>query len=260
MPSARPFFTFTGFSYIVSAMRNIFIADAHLRSPDDHNYRMLLEFLATLRGSTDTLFILGDLFEFWIGHRSVPYRHYLPVLDALQDLQVNGTEIVYFEGNHDFHMGPFFEKTLQARIFRGPAVLELEGRKVYLCHGDEMNRRDRAYRLLRFVFHSRLTKMLALIVPPAFPSFIADRLGRKSKKSHKIKREKWDYPSIIRSFAAARFAAGCDVVITGHFHLPFHEHSSGNPRHLLVSLGDWITHFTYAEWSDGSISLKRFPA
>lgn len=239
-------------------MRHIFIADAHLRSPADHNYQMLLRFLSGLRGTTDTLFILGDLFEFWIGHRTVPYNHYQPVLKALDDLRSSGTHIVYFEGNHDFHMGPFFEKTLQARIFTGPAVVDLDGKKVFLCHGDEMNERDYSYRLLRFVFHSRLTKALAMLVPPAVPSFIADRLGRRSRKSHKIKREKWDYRSIIRSFAAARFAAGCDVVVTGHFHLPLQEQGPGDPGRILVSLGDWITHFTYGEWSDGAIVLRRF--
>lgn len=239
-------------------MRHIFIADAHLRGPADHNYRMLLRFLSGLRGTTDTLFIMGDLFEFWIGHRTVPYSHYLPVLEALRELHSTGTRIVYFEGNHDFHMGPFFEDTLQASLFTGPALLELEGKKVFLCHGDQMNERDYAYRLLRLVFHSRLTKALALAVPPALPSFIADRLGRRSRKSHKSNREKWDYRSIIRSFAAARFAAGCDIVITGHFHLPFQEQFPDDPRRLIVSLGDWITHFTYGEWSDGTIVLKCF--
>jgi UDP-2,3-diacylglucosamine hydrolase len=239
-------------------MRHIFIADAHLRGPTDHNYRMLLRFLSGLRGTTDTLFIMGDLFEFWIGHRTVPYSHYLPVLEALRDLRLSGTHIVYFEGNHDFHMGPFFEETLQARLFTGPALFELEGKKVFLCHGDQMNEKDYPYRLLRLVFHSRLTKALALMVPPAVPSFIADRLGRRSRKSHKSNREKWDYRSIIRSFAAARFAAGCDIVVTGHFHLPFREQVADEPLRLIVSLGDWITHFTYGEWSDGTIVLKRF--
>lgn len=93
-------------------MRAIFIADAHLRHEGDENYRLLVEFLTELRGTVDTLFILGDLFEFWIGYETVPFTHYLPILKKLQELAENGTEIVYLEGNHDFHMGPFFTKTL----------------------------------------------------------------------------------------------------------------------------------------------------
>ena len=86
-------------------MRSIFIADAHLRNPGDANYRELLRFLAGLRGNTDTLYILGDLFEFWIGYSTTPFIQYLPILEELRLLTAGGTAIVYFEGNHDFHMG-----------------------------------------------------------------------------------------------------------------------------------------------------------
>ncbi|KAF0219475.1 MAG: UDP-2 3-diacylglucosamine [Geobacteraceae bacterium] len=239
-------------------MRKVFIADAHLRNPGDENYRILLDFLAGLEGSTDTLFILGDLFEFWIGYRNVPFHHYIPVLDQLRRLREHGVDIVYFEGNHDFHMGPFFEETLQARVFSGPAIFSLDGKQVYLCHGDQMNRKDHTYRLLRFMLHSPLTRALTLIVPPAVASLIAVWMGGKSRKSHKERRVKWDYMKIVKDFAAARFAAGCDVVVTGHFHIPFIERSGEGPKRVLLSLGDWITHFSYGEWVDGEISLKTY--
>lgn len=108
-------------------MRAIFIADAHLRQPGDENYRLLMEFLAGLRGNVDTLYILGDLFEFWIGYDPVPFTHYLPLLDRLRELVDSGVRIEYFEGNHDFHMGPFFTETLRATVHPGPAVVDIRG-------------------------------------------------------------------------------------------------------------------------------------
>lgn len=239
-------------------MRKVFIADAHLKNPEDENYRILLDFLAGLEGNTDTLFILGDLFEFWIGYRSVPFPHYFPVMDKLRHLKEHGTDIVYFEGNHDFHMGPFFEETLQAQVFKGPAILDIYGKRVYLCHGDQVNSRDHTYRLLRFMLHSPLTKALTHIVPPAVALYIADWMGNKSRMSHKERRVKWDYAKILKDFAAARFAAGCDVVVTGHFHAPFQERSTEGSERILLSLGDWITQFSYGEWGDGGISLKTY--
>jgi UDP-2,3-diacylglucosamine hydrolase len=236
-------------------MRKVFIADAHLREPTDENYRLMLEFLSTLPGSADTLFILGDLFEFWIGYKDIPFPHYLPILEKLRDIHDHGVSIVYLEGNHDFHMGPFFEETLHATIHTGPTRFNLDGKELYLCHGDEINSRDYSYRLLRMLFHSGFTKALTHVVPPAVPIFIADRLGRKSRSRHGERKLKWDYPSLIRSFAADRFAEGCDVMITGHFHVPFTE-TTGN--RLLVSLGDWITHFSYAEWENGKFELKSY--
>ncbi|MEI8355203.1 MAG: UDP-2,3-diacylglucosamine diphosphatase, partial [Deltaproteobacteria bacterium] len=132
-------------------MRKVFLADAHLKKPEDFNYRTLLQFLTGLKGNTDTLYILGDLFEFWLGHDKFPFPHYRPVLEKLEELHRSGVAIVYFEGNHDFHMGPFFEKTIHAEVYRGPEVLFLDGKKVYFCHGDQVINADYGYKLYRFL-------------------------------------------------------------------------------------------------------------
>lgn len=241
-------------------MRKVFIADAHLRNPEDENYRKLLRFLAGLTGTTDTLFILGDLFEFWIGYRRVPFTHYFPVLEQLRKLTESGTRIIYFEGNHDFHMGPFFTETLNARVYRGPAIIDIDGKKVYLCHGDQINTRDIGYRLLRFVMHNRLSGALVPIIPAGGVSALAVRMSRASKQIRQVRTTKstWDYLTILRQFAAARFTEGCDMMITGHFHQPLLEKSARGGERTLLALGDWITQFSYGEWTDGELSLKTY--
>jgi UDP-2,3-diacylglucosamine hydrolase len=239
-------------------MRKIFIADAHLQNENDPNYRLLLEFLAGLPGNTDTLFILGDLFEFWIGYPEVPFSHYLPVLEQLRHLREKNVEIVYFEGNHDFHMGFFFEETLRAKVCCGPAEFDLGGKKVYLCHGDQINRADYGHRLLRSLLHNRLTRALIPLVPPAVASRIAERMGRGSKRNHVARRNKWDYAAILREFAADRYREGYDAVVSGHFHLPLLEQTENGKKRTLLSVGDWITHYSYGEWEDGEFSLKKF--
>lgn len=237
-------------------MRAIFIADAHLRQPGDQNYRLLMEFLAGLRGNVDTLYILGDLFEFWIGYDPVPFTHYLPLLDRLRELVDSGVRIEYFEGNHDFHMGPFFTETLRATVHPGPAVIDIQGERFYLCHGDEVNRKDYPYRLLRFILHSSLTRAATRIVPPAVTCRIAVGMSRESRKNHGRRRHRWDYAAILRTFAAERFREGCRAVVAGHFHQPFIDRN--NDGTVLLSLGDWLTHYTYGEWSDGTLSLKTY--
>jgi UDP-2,3-diacylglucosamine hydrolase len=241
-----------------AVMRSIFIADAHLRNPGDENYGKLLRFLSGLRGNTDTLYILGDLFEFWIGYRTTPFVQYLPILEELRLLADGGTAIVYFEGNHDFHMGPFFRETLKAEVHKGPAIIDLEGKRVYLCHGDQVNRADTGYHLLRFLLHNPLTCAIVPIFPAGLAVRIADGMGRASRQGHRQREVKWDYSAILREFAAARFREGCDTVISGHFHVPLLETSGEHGERTLLSLGDWITHFTYGEWLDGELFLKRF--
>ena len=237
-------------------MKRVFIADAHLRNPSDDNYQLLLHFLSDIRGTVKTLFILGDLFEFWIGYDEKTFPHYLPVLDSLQKLAESGVEIVYFEGNHDFHLGKFFSETLRATIYTNPAILDLDGKRVYICHGDQINIQDYGYRLLRFLLHSPATKALFPLFPPALVFSIAKHLSCRSKKHHQERNKKKDYKSLLTRFAEYQFKNGCDAVVTAHFHFP-HLSVAENGRTLL-SLGDWITQFNYGEFSSGKFSLHSY--
>lgn len=238
-------------------MRKIFIADAHLINPDDDNYRKILKFLATLRGTTDTLYILGDLFEYWIGYRTVPSPAYTPVVRELQALRDSGVSIVYLEGNHDFHLEPFF-KTLGIEVHRGPAEVIIDGKRVYLCHGDQINNKEIGYRLLRSVLHGCIIKMLTGAAPISLTAAIARKMSHSSKKNHGSNRVRWDFRGILKAFAANRFQTGYDIVISGHFHTPFMEITDNGSERVLISLGDWISQFSYAEWKDGKVTLKEY--
>lgn len=238
-------------------MRTIFLADAHLVAPADRNYRLLLKFLAALPGNTETLIIMGDLFDFWLGFPSQPFRQYDKVLDALQNLTRNGCRLVYFEGNHDFHLGNVFRQRLGAEIHTGPAIMELQGKRLFLCHGDQINRADRGYRLLRLLLHNRLVAAAVTCFPPSLATLIKDRLQHSSRAGYRSKSERWDYRQIIRQFALATRGKGCDGLVTGHFHMAFCEELEGHPFTIL-SLGDWMEQFTYGEMADGRLLLRSY--
>lgn len=236
-------------------MRSIFLADAHLKQETDENYRLLLRFLSSLKGNTDTLYIMGDLFEFWIGYPSCPFPRYLPVIHALGELRASGVRIEYFEGNHDFHLGPVFETELRATVHRTPIVKKISSETVYLCHGDQINTRDYGYRLQRAIFHSPVTRLLTYIVPPTAADRLASLLSGMSRSKHNKRKRRWDYRALITTFAHDRFAEGIDTVITGHFHLPFHEKT---PAGAILSVGDWITQYSYGEYNAEGFHLRTF--
>lgn len=238
-------------------MRTIFLADAHLASPDDHNYRMILRFLRELEGKTEALFIMGDLFDFWLGFPSQPFRQYDGVLEALQSLKKSGCRLVYFEGNHDFHLGSVFSEKLGAEIHPGPAIRVVQGRRLFLCHGDQINRLDRGYRLLRLLLHNRVTAAAVSHFPPSLALRIKDRLQRSSRAGYQVKTARWDYRRIIRDFAGSVREQGCEGLVTGHFHLAFREELEGVPFTIL-SLGDWMEQLTYGEMADGQLLLKSY--
>jgi len=236
-------------------MHAIFIADAHLRNPADENYRLMLRFLEELPAGIDRLFILGDFFEFWLGDSPEPFPHYRPVLDALRNLTDRGVELFFFEGNHDFHLERYFSTAFNARVFPDATTLTMDGRRLFLCHGDLVNRDDRGYLLLRALFRSPLVRLLARVIPPAVPAWIALRLGNHSKGKHKAASSRWDYLQLVREFAAQQFRSGHDVVVTAHFHRPLQEEHGAT---TLLALGDWISQFSYGEWQDGALTLKTY--
>ena len=239
-------------------MRTIFLADAHLVAPADPNYRLLLRFLRELEGSTETLFIMGDLFDFWLGFPTNPFGQFEEVIGCAPVTGRGGCRLVYFEGNHDFHLGAVFRHRMGAEVHSGPAVMNVQGRRLYLCHGDQINRHDHGYRLLRLLLHSSLAAAAVSRVPASLALRIKEYLQRASRAGYQVRNRRWDYHAIIRTFADSVREQGCDGLVTGHFHLAFCEELPGAPFTVL-SLGDWMGQFTYGEIADGKLTLQVYP-
>jgi UDP-2,3-diacylglucosamine hydrolase len=238
-------------------MRAIFLADAHLHHPDDPNYRALLSFLESLQGAVDTLCILGDLFDFRVGFPALSFPEQEPLLAALKRLSTAGTRLIYLEGNHDFHLDPDLTDRLGAEIHAGPVSLELQGKQLFLCHGDLINKADWRYRFLHLLLRNRVTARIGHLVPAAAVQGARRRLQHSSKKSYSQHRQRWDYVSIIREYATSIRLQGYDALLLGHFHLPLTEQHG---QFTLVSLGDWLTQYSYAEMIDGELVLLTYPA
>ena len=238
-------------------MRAIFIADAHLVSPDDTNYRQLLSFLRTLEGELDTLYIVGDLFDFWLGFPSHPFIQYNSLLDALEQLVVRGCRLVYFEGNHDFHLGPIFSQRLQAEIHTGPAIECVQGKQLYICHGDQINKDDHLYLLLRFLLRTGIVAASIRHFPPSWAEKIREHLQRRSQAGYHAKTARWDYRQILLDFGRQLQHQGCDGLVAGHFHLALCENVS-ETSFTVLSLGDWMEQLTYGEMLDGELRLMSY--
>lgn len=240
---------------IVPAMKDLFLADAHLINPNDENYRRLLALLQREEGQVRTLYLLGDIFEFWVGYEHVVFTPYVPILEALRRLHESGTRIVWIEGNHDFHLGPFVRDTLQATIIPESTAITLDGQRIFLCHGDLIDSSDTGYRLYRTLLRSRFVGALVdLFVSPdrlwRFSRFLSAR--SKAKRRHRPRR---DPRPLIIDHAQRRFAEGYHVVMTGHFHAPFIEKT---PQGLVIALGDVMGQASYVVYEDGDFRSATF--
>lgn len=238
-------------------MKRYFLADAHLKNPRDANYRHLLSFLRSLEKEPCEIFLLGDIFEFWMGYRHVLFAPYIPLLEQLRRLREQGVEIIYVEGNHDFRMGPYFTKTLGCTVFSRGESLERDGRRLHISHGDLLDEGDIPYRLLRAFLRCTPFYTAFRVFPPDWAWEIARWAGRSSRKKRAAREKRWDPQSLLRRHARRRFSEGADLVISAHFHLPWQEQSREG---TIVALGDWIEQFSYAVLEDGEITLTTFPA
>lgn len=234
-------------------MKDIFLADAHLLNPATGNYRRLLAFLAGQRGQIRHLVMLGDIFDFWLGYRHTVFAPFVPLLEELRRQREAGTELVFVEGNHDFHMGPFFSEFLECRILPDGGELLLDDRRVFIAHGDLINPNDKAYRMLRKVLRCRLSRTLLPLVPPDWAWALALKASRRSGRSKAPRRAFLPEENLL-AFAEQRFFEGYDTVITGHFHVPLLRKIGNN---TLIALGDWIEQDSYASFENGVFTLNR---
>src|SRR5262245_27186482 len=124
----------------MSAPTAVFMSDAHLgietREREAAREARLLDFLRALPGRAGALYVVGDLFEFWFEYATAIPRRYFELLRALREIRERGVEVTLLTGNHDFWLGPFLSDELGVRTVSGPLALELQGRHIWLHHGD----------------------------------------------------------------------------------------------------------------------------
>jgi len=233
-------------------MKAIFIADAHLRHMQDKNYQHLLDFLDQQQ-NLDALFLLGDIFEFWLGYKHVVFSAYVPLLEKLRQLSGAGTKLYFVEGNHDFNLGPYFSQSLDCTLIPDQQLVEWDGRKLLLSHGDLLNP-SKNYQRLRTFWRCYPLRQLSKIVHPdlvwAFGIWLSD-MGRKKKRS----RQSWDPSPLLHPFAESELAREADAILCGHFHQPLNKEYQGKQ---IIAVGDWIKQYSYAEMIDGNIELKSY--
>ena len=236
-----------------------FISDIHLnllRNPDEiARQEHLFSFLRHVGETGGTLFIVGDLFDFYFEYPDVIPKTYFEFYRVLADLKDKGIKIHYFLGNHDFWGKEFIQSTLTDKIYPRDTIVELDGTKIYVTHGDGILFWDRGYRALKTVLqHPWFIGFYRWIHPTlgyAFARLIANRqknYPHSEEYNSKVRKE-------MIGFAARRNQEGADVVITGHYHQAVEiAVNSGK----LIILGDWIRLFTYAIFDGSEIQLRSW--
>ena len=243
---------------------HLFISDAHLPTgqAESPGKNELKEFLGGISpDETEDLFVLGDLFDFWFEYRYVILHHHFDVLRLLSQLTERGIALHYVPGNHDFWLGEFMEKTIGFELHTSPCVVELDGLRVELCHGDGLNKKDVGYRLYQRVAKSRIARKAFSVIHPDVAARIAMMVSSTSRKLvNRHEHQRRSEVCAIEAYARQRLEAGdIDALLAGHAHTPVIEKVGGGGREkIYANTGDWLTHFSYVELRDGVFALKTF--
>lgn len=213
----------------------LLLSDLHLPnrpSPLRDGFRHFLEGPAR---QAEAVYILGDLFEYWVGD-DVGLQDYADEVHALRALTAQGVPVWFIAGNRDFLVGRRFFAASGVRALGDPHRLELDGIATLLSHGDLFCTDDRAYQRWRRFAHNRVAQCVFGGLPRRWRLAVGGSLRRQSSSAKQVK------TSVImdvnpHSVAASMRRTGVTRLIHGHTHRPA-EHALDQHRQRLV-LADW---------------------
>ena len=214
------------------------IADVHLQPgmPDHPVNRAFARFLAQIAGYADTLYILGDLFERWLGD-DISLTEYDFAIEWLAQCVRQQTQIKLLYGNRDFLMRDAFWEATGVQPLPETVFTTLQGQPVLLMHGDELCTHDVAYQRIRQRLRQRWVQWLLLRMPPDRRRKLGERLRQQSREQTAGKPSAWldvAEETVLSWFHSQETPVH---IIHGHTHRPGH-HCYPGQRHRWV-LGDW---------------------
>jgi len=237
--------------------RTVFIADVHLRPREFEKEQLLEGFLDSLRGPGNTLFILGDFFDLWVGPRHHGLGEYDRVLEHLRALSGSGARVYFLAGNRDFYGAEDLAEEIGAEFIPAPRIFELSGIPVYVAHGDLLCARDLRYRVGRFIVRNRLAQWFFLNFPLELSFFLAHIYRVLSRRL--LAHTHQSIVTIVPEVAEAIFAEGADVIVSGHLHREQRRTFTVDGRTCrLFTLGDWNGGARYLELIDGTFAFRQF--
>lgn len=234
-----------------------FISDAHL-GPDlpypDHRENWLIEFLNRIQADAAQLFIVGDLFDFWIEYGRIIRSDYFKILSVLAGLIGKGVKVHYIAGNHDFALGPFLTDQIGIQVHENSLSIAHNGTRLYVTHGDGLIKADKGYRLLKKCLRHPTLKAIYRLLHPSLGIGLATFFSKMSRRQERAQGPKFGHQQ-YRTVAWEIAAQGHDLIVMGHTH---HPEIIRHQNKVYCNTGDWINSFTYATFADDTLRLWRY--
>jgi UDP-2,3-diacylglucosamine hydrolase len=233
-----------------------FVADAHLGIESDEleesKRRDLLAFLSSITGRCSTLFLVGDLFDFWFEYPGKAPRRHRDVLEGLRKLTESGAAVHFLGGNHDYWAGDQLADATGAAVHREPLSITCFGRRLFVAHGDGLPKGDLRYKLLKAIIRSRPAIAGFRLIPRSMGEAIARwASGLSEITDERVRRA---VPP-MQSFLDEQLERGYDAAVVGHIHRQM-RWRFGNGDAIVV--GDWMSARSVVELTASGFRLMSW--
>jgi len=231
-----------------------FVSDLHLglESKERENYKekIFVDFLLNLPDEPGTLYIVGDLFDYWFEYKRVVQKGFYRTFTALKSLTEKGWKVHYIIGNHDFLHRDFFPAELGVQLYLDPIETEIGGKKFFIGHGDGLISNDLGYKILKKILRNKLSQFLFSLIHPDFGIWISS-FSSKTSRNYTSTKNYGENDSLFE-VAKEKISAGYDYVIFGHSHRKKREEFD---RGYYINLGSWLEKPCYGKFENGKFEI-----
>ena len=242
--------------------KTYFASDFHLgvdavESSFDREKR-ICQWLDTVSQDADTIYLLGDLFDYWFEYNQAVPRGFVRFLGKLAEIRDKGIPIYAFTGNHDMWMFGYFEEELNIPVYRNPIIRDINNKKFFIGHGDGLGPGDHGYKFIKKVFSSGFSQWLFARIHPNTGMRIMKYFSGKSRDMTSVpeflgEEKEW----LIQYCKEQLQKMDIDYFVFGHRHLPI-DFLLPNNTSRYINLGDWLVHYTYGVYDGEEFQLKSF--
>lgn len=236
-------------------MTILFISDLHLTPERIRTNELFFDFLSSI-DKNDSLYILGDLFEFWIGDDAAEITGHAGVVSALRKLTKSGVNVYFMPGNRDFLVGDGFASATGCQLLSDPAQITLGDKKISLMHGDSMCTDDTEHQQFR-----------SLVNNPDWQKEFLNYSIEKRRELALSARSQSDLHKAMTSMEIMDVNQGsveqeinrhnADVLIHGHTHRPgIHKIYANGKEVKRIVLGDWYEQSSVLRYEQGRFLLS----
>ena len=239
-------------------IETLFISDLHLSDERPEITALFSLFLQNDAARARALYILGDLFEVWLGDDAV-LPAYQPVMDRIRALTASGVPVYVMHGNRDFLIGERFVQLSGCRLLEDPTIIELEGKRTLLMHGDTLCTDDVEYQRFRTQVRNPDTQRQFLALPINERIAVAKHYRQESRERSRSKAEEI---MDVNQGAVMEIMRrhGVYQLIHGHTHRPaVHSFILDDHSAQRIVLGDWYEQASILKCSLGKCRLETYP-